>query len=166
MPITKEKKVEVVGKLEKITNEAKSLVFVNFHGLTVTDSTKLRKELKTKKIGYVVAKKTLLKRALGSNKIDGEIPALDGEVALVYGDDPIEPSREIYTFQKDHKDKIKILGGVFEGKFIDALTMTGIATIPSREVLLGQLVGLLASPIRGLAVVLSEIAKSKKGSVA
>lgn len=166
MALTREKKKEIIGKLEEIVSGAKSLVFVNFHKLNVTDSTKLRKTLNPKKIGYVVTKKTLLKRVLDANKIDGELPLLDGEVALVYGDDSIEPSREIYTFQKDHKDKIKILGGVFEGKFMDAIAMTDIATIPSREVLLGQLVGLLASPIRGLAVVLSEIAKSKEGSVA
>ncbi len=162
MAITKQKKVEIVDKFKKAISDAVSLVFVNFHGLTVTDSTKLRKTLKAKSIGYTVGKKTLLKRAFADEKFEGELPVLDGEVALVYGNDPIEPAREIHAFQKEHKDRIKILGGVFEGKYVDAITMMGIATIPQREVLYGQLVGMFASPIRGFVVALSEIAKSRE----
>lgn len=171
MAINKQKKVEIVDKLKKAVSGATSLVFVNFHGLTVADSTKLRKILKLKNVGYVVAKKTLLKRALDATKVEGEIPPLDGEIALVYlpargaqagGTDQIEPAREIYTFQKDHKEHIKIVGGVFDGKYVSALSMTEIATIPSREALYGQLVGMFASPIRGFAVALSEIAKLRQ----
>lgn len=161
MAINKEKKSEIIDKAERAIKDAVSLVFVNFHGLTMADITKLRKSLKVKNVGYSVLKKTLLKRALGSRKIEGEIPELDGEIALVYGTDPIEPAREIYSFHKDHKETIKIVGGVFEDKYMDAVSMISIATIPSREVLLGQLAGLLGSPIRGFAVVLSEIAKKK-----
>ena len=162
MAINKQKKSEVIDKLSKAVSGAVSLVFVNFHGLNVADTTKLRKTLTTKKVGYVVAKKTLLKRALGTTKIEGDIPALDGEVALVYGNDPIEPAREINVFQKDHKGEIKIIGGVFEGKYMDAVSMMEIATIPPREVLLAQFVNLINSPIQRFAVVLSQIV-GKKG---
>ncbi len=162
MAITKQKKTEIVDKLAKAVKGAVSLVFVNFHGLTVTDSTKLRKELKSKNIGYVVAKKTLLKRALDTIKTEGEVPPLDGEVALVYGNDPIEPAREINVFQKDHKEQMKILGGVFEGKFMDAVKMTEIATIPPRDVLIAQIANLINSPIQRFAVVLGQIAKQKE----
>jgi large subunit ribosomal protein L10 len=166
MAITKQKKIEIVDKFKMAVSSAVSLVFVNFHGLTVVDSTKLRKALKSKSIGYTVGKKTLIKRALDETKTEGELPSLDGEVAVVYGKDPIEPAREIFAFLKEHKDKMKILGGVFEGKYMDALAMTEIATIPPKEVLYGKLVYMFANPVRGLAIALSEIAKSKEGSVA
>ncbi len=162
MAISKQKKSEIISKAEKAIKDAVSLVFVNFHGLTMADITKLRKILKTKNVGYSVLKKTLLKRALGVKKIEGELPELPGEIALVYGADPIEPAREVFSFHKDHRETIKIVGGVFENRFMDAVSMIGIATIPPREVLLAQLAGLLGSPIRGFAVALSEIAKARQ----
>lgn len=168
MALKKEKKIEIVDKLKKIIKSAKSMVFVNFHGLNVAGASELRKKLKTEKIGYVVSKKTLLKRALADTKFEGELPPLDGEVALAYLSEPdgdlLAPSREIYNFHKDHKEVIKIIGGVFEGKFIDAPAMLSIATIPGREVLIAQFVNLINSPITRLAVVLGQIAQ-KKGTV-
>ena len=162
MAISKQKKEQIVEKLEKAAREAVSLVFVNFHGLTVGDATNLRKNLVSKNIGYFVAKKSLLRRALGALKFEGDMPSLQGEIAVAYGPDALETAREIYIFQKDHRDQLKIAGGVFEKKFMDAVGMTEIATIPPREVLYGQLVGMFASPVRGLAIVLSEIAKNKE----
>ena len=171
MAINKQKKIEIVDKLTKAVKDAASFVFVNFHGLTVTESTKLRKELKSKNIGYVVSKKTLLKRALDTIKAEGEMPSLDGEVALVYlpagqagGNDPIEPAREINAFQKDHKEQIRILGGIFEGKFMDAAAMTEIATIPPKEVLIAQFVNLINSPIACFAVALGQVAEKKEAA--
>ena len=161
MAINKQKKGEIIEKLTKAISGAESLVFVNFHGLNVTESTKLRKNLTSKKVGYVVAKKTLLKRALDTTKTEGELPSLDGEVALVYGKDPIEPAREIHLFQKDHKEQIKILGGVFEGRYLNAIAMTEIATIPSKEVLIAQFVNLINSPIQRFAVALGAVAEQK-----
>lgn len=161
MALTKEKKIEIVEKLKKLIKSAKSLVFVNFHGLNVADVTTLRKKLRAENIGYMVSKKTLLARAFAEEKFEGEIPALPGEIALVYGNDSLAPSREIYNFHKDHKEVIKIVGGVFEGKYMDAAAMLSIATIPGREVLLAQFVNLINSPIQRFAVVLSEIVKKK-----
>lgn len=162
MALTKEKKIEVIEKLKKIVKSAKSLVFVNFHGLNVADVTSLRKVLRPLNIGYVVSKKTLLTRALSEIKMEGQLPELPGEIALAYGEDMLAPSREIYNFHKDHKEKIKIVGGVFDGKYMDAVSMLSIATIPGREVLLAQFVNLINSPIQRFAVALSEIAKKKQ----
>lgn len=162
MALTKEKKIEIVDKLKKIIKSAKSLVFVNFHGLNVADVTTLRKTLRPLNIGYVVSKKTLLTRALSEIKTEGQLPELPGEIALVYGEDMLAPSREIYNFHKDHKETIKIVGGIFEGKYMDTVAMLSIATIPGREVLLAQFVNLINSPIQRFAVTLSEIAKKKQ----
>lgn len=165
MALKKAKKIEVVVTLEKAIKGAKSFVFVNFHGLNVAGVSELRKKLRAHGIGYTVSKKTLLKRALDTAKFEGEMPVLDGEVALVYGEDALAPAREVYGFHKEHRDVLKIIGGIFEGKYLDAAKMLSIATIPSREVLIAQFVNLINSPIARFAVVLNQIAE-KKGTAA
>jgi len=150
----------MIKELETAVSKSESVVFVNFHGLNVSDETHLRRDLRNQEIGYKVSRKTLLRRAL-TGKAEGEIPELPGEVAIVYSKDATSSPREIYNFQKTHKDILSILGGIFEGKFIGAERMMEIAMIPSREVLYAQLVNLINSPIQRFAVVLGEIAKTK-----
>ncbi len=111
-------------------------------------------------MAYRVSRKTLLKRAL-VGKAKGEIPELNGEVAIAYSKDDISSPREIYNFQKKHKGILNIIGGIFEGNFIGAEKMTELAMIPSREVLYAQLVNLINSPIQRLAVVLGQIEAKK-----
>src|SRR4051812_1364381 len=118
MAITKQKKGEIVDKLSKAIKSAKSLVFVNFHGLKVSDTTELRRALKAEGVSYQVAKKTLTKRVLDAEKFDGEAPELAGEVAIAWGEDEIAPARGIAAFAKKFPEALKILGGVFEGKYM------------------------------------------------
>ena len=150
----------MVKDVEKMIDDSKSVVFVNFHGLNAVEETSLRRDLRDKDVSYKVARKTLLKRAL-SGKAEGVMPELKGEVAMVYGKDQIAPAREVYNFQKTHKGFLSILGGVFEGKFIGAEKMMEMATIPSREVLLSKIAFLLKSPIQRLAIAVNEVAKKK-----
>lgn len=161
MAITKQKKVEILDSAKKFVDGSESIVFVNFHGLTVQGVTSLRKDLKTKGIDYTVVKKTLLKRALNEAKIEGEMPALDGELAMAYGNDAIAPAREVYEFCKTHKDQIRITGGIFQGRYMNAIEMTDIATIPSLKVLHGQFVNIINSPIQKFVMALDQIAQKK-----
>ncbi|MDP2788576.1 MAG: 50S ribosomal protein L10 [bacterium] len=158
--LLKSKKEEIIKDLEKVAKDHASVVFVNFHGMNVSDETILRRDLRDKGVGYKVGRKTLLKRAL-SGKAEGEIPELTGEVAIAYSEDPIASSREVYNFQKTHGGILSILGGIFEGKFIGAEKMMEIATIPSREVLLSKLAFLLQSPMQRLAIALNQISLKK-----
>ena len=159
--LLKSKKEEMVKGLESAITESKSLVFVNFHGLKVSDETKLRRELRDKGVGYKVSRKTLLARAL-KGKADGEVPELAGEVAIAYSKDEIGSPREIYNFQKNHKGIVlSILGGIFEGKFVGREMMMELATIPTREVLLSKIAFLLKSPLQRLAIAVGEVAKKK-----
>lgn len=158
MALLKSRKEEIVKELEKVAKESESLVFVNFHGLNVAEETKLRRELRGKGVGYKVSRKTLLARAL-SGKAEGEMPKLAGEVAIAYSKDGIAGPREVYNFKKGHEGMLAILGGVFEGKFVDAAKMTELAMIPSREVLLSKLAFLLKSPMQRLAIAVGEVAK-------
>ncbi len=162
MAILKEKKKEILKKVKDAVDTSDSVVFVNFHGLGVSDTTELRKELRNKGIGYTVAKKTLVRRALDDAKVEGEMPSIDGELAIAYAKDLIAPAREVYTFQKQHKENLSILGGVFEGKYMNKEDMMDIASIPETPVLYGQFVNLINSPIQRFAVVLDQIAQSKE----
>ena len=175
--LTKSKKEEMIKDLEKAIKGSESVVFVNFHGMNVSNETILRRELRDKGVSYKVSRKTLLKRAL-AKKAEGEIPELSGEVAIAYlprrqaglpakvltkagsKDETIAP-REIHNFQKTHKSILEILGGIFEGKFVGKEKMMEIAVIPSREVLLSKIAFLLKSSIQRLAIAVNEVAKKK-----
>jgi large subunit ribosomal protein L10 len=161
MAITKEKKKEVLDKLVKIAGDSKSIVFINFHSLPVSESTTIRRALREKGVGYTVAKKTLVRKALESKKLEGKIPDLPGELGVVYGIDDLDPAREIYEFQKKLDKKIQIVGGVFEGKFMTLPEMTSIAQIPGLKILQAQFVNLINSPLQGLVIGLKAIADKK-----
>lgn len=162
MAKNKEQKKEVIAKVEKALKDAVSVVFVKFNRLTVADATAMRKELRKEGIGYFVAKKTLLRRALDSQKISGEVPALEGQIAICYGVDAIAPARSIAGFVKKYKEQLAIVGGVFEGAFQGKAQMQEIAAIPPIEVLYAQVANLFNSPIQGLVVALNQIAQGKK----
>jgi large subunit ribosomal protein L10 len=135
---------------------------VKFDKLKVADANAFRRSLQKENIGYFVSKKTLLKRALGKEKITGELPALEGQVAIAYGSDLLAPAREVLSFQKTHKENLSIVGGVFEGKYMNASEMMSIATIPPLQTLRAMFVNLINSPIQRFAVALDQIALAKK----
>lgn len=161
MAISKQKKGEIIDKLSKALKDAKSLVFVNFHGLKVSDSTALRRELEKEGVSYQVSKKTLTKRVLDSEKFEGTQPELTGELAMAWGEDLVAPARGVYSFVKKFPEGLKILGGVFEGKYMSAAEMTEIASIPPIEVLRGKFVNIINSPIQRFAIALDQVAKSR-----
>ena len=161
MAINKAKKTEIVDKLKKAFKDAKSLVFVNFKGFSVGNTTLMRRTLKGEKISYTVAKKTLTSKALEGEKFEGEKPELPGELSLAWGEDLVAPAREVYNFVKKFPENLKILGGVFEGRYMTALEMIEIAKIPGLDILRGKFVNIINSPIQRMAIVLNEIAKKK-----
>ena len=161
MPITLDKKKELVASLEKSLKGANSVVFVKFDKLKVADVNTLRRTLQAQKVGYQVAKKTLLKRALSTHGVSGDLPEIPGQVAIAYSTDLLAGAREVFAFQKGHKENISIVGGVFEGKYMNASEMMSIATIPPLQTLRGMFVNLINSPIQRLAVALDQIAQTK-----
>ncbi len=161
MAISKAKKGEIIEKLTGALKGAKSLVFVNFRGLTVSNATEMRRALKKEGVSYTVAKKTLTRIVLDAEKLEGTAPDLEGELALAWGEDLIAPARGIHSFVKKFPEGLKILGGIFEGRYMSKAEMEGIATIPTLEVLRGKFVNIINSPIQRVAVALSEIAKLK-----
>ncbi len=161
MAITKDKKTEIVGKVSDIVKGAKTLVFAHFKGLSVADQTEMRKALRAQGVGYTVAKKTLLKRGLDTAGYEGEAPVLDGEIALVYGEDELAPAREVAVFVKKFGETLSFAGGVFGGKYVDKAGIMAIAAIPGMDALRGMFAQVINSPRSRFAVVLSEVAKTK-----
>ncbi len=161
MAITKAKKADIVAKIADSLKNAVSVVFVRFNKITVADTSAMRKALKVEGTGYYVAKKTLLKRVLTDAGYKGELPELPGEVAIAWSDtDATAPARAIFEHGKKHEG-LSILGGMFEGAFMDAVKMKEIATIPSLPILRGMFVNVINSPIQGLVVALDKIREGK-----
>lgn len=160
MAITKTKKEEIIAKLDGVKESADSVVFFNFKGMTVANTTAMRKALRENGVGYFVAKKTLLERAFGS-KFEGTMPELPGEIAIAYSEDAIAPAQNVKEFATKFKDNIAIAGGVFQGVFKDKAEMTAIASIPALPVLRGMFAQLINSPRQRFAVVLSKVSETK-----
>ncbi len=163
MAKTKAEKAEIIEKLESGIKGAASSVFVHFTKVTVAEESAMRKGLRESGVSYVVAKKTLIRRALGNLGHKHEDLPLEGEVAIAYGggDDATAPARLVYEFGKKLTDKLKILGGIFEGALFDQVKMQEIATIPPIATLRGMFANILNSPIQRIAIALSEVAKTK-----
>lgn len=161
MAITKQKKQEIVSKIENLLGNSNSVVFVNFDKLTVADASDVRRSLKKENVGYTVLKKTLIKKVLNESKVKGEMPSLSGEIALAYGEDLLAPAREIFSFQKKLADKINIVGGIYEGVYKSKEEMVSIASIPSLQVLRGMFVNIINSPVQRFAIALNQIADKK-----
>jgi large subunit ribosomal protein L10 len=158
--ITKEKKVGILAKLTEVKDTADTIVFVHYKGLSVADTTAMRKELREKGVGMFVAKKTLMKRAF-DGAYTGEMPVLDGEIAVAYSADPMAPAQNMKEFSAKFKEKITIEGGVFQGVYKSKAEMIEIASIPSLQVLRGMFAQLINSPRQRFAVVLNAVAETK-----
>lgn len=162
MAISKDKKREIVAKLTEAFDESSAVTFVGFTKLTVAISSKMRKELADAGVKLYVAKKTLIRKALESKGYTGSLPELPGEVAVAWtSTDVTAPSRMVHEFGKKLKGMLTLLGGVFDGAFVDAAHMTAIATIPPMPVLRGMFVNVINSPIQGLVIALNKIAEKR-----
>jgi large subunit ribosomal protein L10 len=160
MAITKEKKQDIIAKLDGVKTDSEAIVFVKFNGLGGNDTTAMRRDLREEGVEFFVAKKTLMKRSF-DGVFQGEMPELEGEIALAYSTDAITPAQKIKEYTGKYKDNLAIAGGVFQGVYKDASEMTEIASIPALPVLRGMFVNVINSPIQGLALGLNAIAEKK-----
>ncbi len=156
-----ENKKVVVSEIEELAKNAKSIVLVDYRGLTVAQVTELRNSARNAGATYKVYKNRLMKIAF--DKLGIEFPASDFEgttAVLFHNTDEVAPAKVALDGSKKY-GVLKLKSGYVAGKYYNTAEVTALANIPSREVLLGQLVGLLTSPMRSLAVGLSEVAKTK-----
>ncbi|MCI8741666.1 MAG: 50S ribosomal protein L10 [Lachnospiraceae bacterium] len=156
-----ELKQPVVAEIAELLNGATSVVAVDYRGLTVAQDTELRKQLRAAGIVYKVYKNTMIRRAAEGTDYAALDPNLEGPTAIaVSKDDATAPARMLAEFAKK-ADKLEMKGGIVEGTYYDAKGIQVIATIPSREVLLGRLLGSMQSPVTNFARVLNQIAEKQ-----
>lgn len=160
MPLTRIQKEQAVKEISEALPAATSVVFVGFSGLTVTDVNDLRNKLYASGGHMRVMPKRLLKLALKAANVDFDPTTQAGQLAVVWGTDIVAPAKIMYDFAKQKKDVMRLLAGVLEGNTLSLEEVTSLAQLPSREQLLAQLVGVLASPMRGLVSVMSGVPRS------
>lgn len=156
MPLTRQQKEEVVQQMTDHVSSASSVVFFSYSGLNVQDSGELRDKLFEAGCGMRVMPKRLLKLVLQSAKLDFDAISQEGQLAVVWGSDAVSPAKILYEFAKG-KENIHLLAGALEHEMVTLDQVKNLAQLPSREQLLGQLVGVLAGPMRGLVGVLSGV---------
>ncbi len=155
MSKTREQKEAIVAELADKLGRMKSAVFTSVSGYTMPDADSLRAKGREQGIELMVAKKTLLKRALQEHGIEMDVTALEGSVlATVSFQDEVSAAKLMADFLKG-REAMAILGGILEGKSVDASSIKTLASLPSKQQLLGQLVGTLNAPISGFVNVLA-----------
>lgn len=167
MAVTKAKKSEILEELKEKLKEAKSISFTSNSGLSVAEMSELRKNLREVNASFTLAKKTLIKIAMKEiHGVELSDENMEWQVAVVCSfDDPIAGMSKANDFIKDKKDKklgeIKItwLASYFEGELKDKEETKAIASMPSRETLLGRLVGSMQSPLSSFARFLDAASK-------
>ena len=154
-----ELKKPVVEEISSKIQGAQSVVLATYSGITVEQDTALRKQLREAGVTYKVYKNTMIRFAAKGTAFEALEPNLEGPTALaVSKEDATAPARVLAEFAKK-ADKLELKGGVVEGTYYDAAGIGVIASIPSRDVLLGRLLGSMQSPITNFARVLNQIAE-------
>ena len=142
-------KIEIVDKLAHKMDSSSGIYITKYTGLNVVGATRLRKQFRDNDVDYFVSKNTLTKIAASKAGLDNKLDDfLVGQVGIAYaGEDPTSPARVIKDFNKDNKNKLEVLGLVFEGKVFSAEKYKELADLPARDVLISMFVGGLNSPM-------------------
>jgi len=143
----KELKIKSVKDIKEKFDKSKVVILTDYKGLTMSQLSKLRRKLRPIDAEYKVFKNTLISRAIKDKAYDGIDPLLTGSTAILFGyEDQVTPTKVLSEFIKEN-EKPGIKGGLLDGKVIDTKTITMLAKLPSREVLLGRVVGTMKAPI-------------------
>lgn len=157
-----ELKQPIVDEIKENIKDAKSLVLVDYRGLTVEQDTVLRKTMRESDVIYKVYKNTMVKRAIEGTEFESLKDDLEGPTAVVISKtDATAPARLVAKFAKENPE-LEIKTGVVEGTYYDNAGIKTIATIPSRDELISKFLGSIQSPITNFARVIKQIAEQKE----
>ncbi len=161
-----EVKKQVVAEIVEKFKSAESMVVCSYSGLTVEQVTELRKQCRENDVHYCVLKNRLVLRALKELNIEGLDALLDGPNAFVFGTKDVTAAPKILStfIDKNKLTSLEIKGGLVGTEFTDVAGVKALAATPSRDELLGTLVGCLVSPVSALVSVLDEIAEKKEAA--
>ena len=172
MSASKEARIELSGVIKEKIQDAKSVVFVKFSGLTVAEDTELRREFRKNNVEYKVYKNTLIRKAFESLGITDFNDDLNGPTAVAFGSDETGAAKVIVDAAKKYQDKVVVKSAFVEGARVDVKGVQALAAMPSKEQLIAKMLGSLQAPIsnfvgvlsaipRGLVIALNAIAEKK-----
>ena len=144
-------KVETIQEIKERLASCRSVIFADYKGLNVTRVNMLRRRCRDAGVEMRVSKNTLTRIAVSEVGLEGAVPFLTEQTAAFYSqDDPVAPAKILDTFFKEYRMALQLRGGVVEGKVVDASAVSALIDLPSKDILLGQLLGTLNAPIVGL----------------
>jgi large subunit ribosomal protein L10 len=164
LSLNRSEKQAVIDEVSALAAKAQTLVMAEYRGITVADMTKLRVDARSKGVSLQVLKNTLARRAVSGTSFAVVADQMTGPLIYGFSEDAVAAAKVVADFAKTN-DKLVIRGGAYSGKALDVNSVKQLANIPSKEVLLSQLAGLLMSPVSRTARVLAALAE-KKGEAA
>ena len=164
MSLNRSEKEAVINDVTGLAAKAQTLVLAEYRGISVADMTKLRAGARSNGVSLCVLKNTLARRAVQKSAFAVVADLMTGPLIYGFSEDAVAAAKVVADFAKTN-DKLVIRGGAYGGKALDTNGVKQLASIPTKEVLLAQLLGLLQSPISRTARVLAAIAEKKGAGV-
>ena len=165
MSLNRSEKQAVIDEVNGLAAKAQTLVIAEYRGITVADMTKLRSSARSNGVSLSVLKNTLARRSVQGSGFEVVADQMTGPLIYGFSEDAVAAAKVVADFAKTN-DKLVIRAGAYGGKALDVNGVKQLANIPSKEVLLAQLLGLMQSPISRTARVLAAVAGKKGEAVA
>ena len=162
MSLNRSEKEAVISDVTGLAAKAQTLVMAEYRGITVADMTKLRSTARSNGVSLSVLKNTLARRAVAGSSFEVVSAQMTGPLIYGFSEDAVAAAKVVADFAKTNA-KLVIRAGAYGGKALDVEGVKQLASIPSKEVLLAQLLGLMQSPISRTARVLAALAEQKGG---
>ena len=162
MSLNRSEKQAVIDEVTGLAAKAQTLVIAEYRGITVADMTRLRSQAREKGVTLSVLKNTLARRAVAGSAFEVLSGQMTGPLIYGFSTDAVAAAKVVADFAKTN-DKLVIRAGAFGGKVLDVNSVKQLANIPSKEVLLAQLCGLLMSPMSRTAAVLAALVAKRGG---
>jgi large subunit ribosomal protein L10 len=160
LSLNRSEKEAVISDVTSLAAKAQTLVLAEYRGITVADMTKLRNQARSNGVTLSVFKNTLARRAVAGGVFDVLSDQMTGPLIYGFSEDAVAAAKVVAEFAKTN-DKLVIRAGAFGGKILDVEGVKQLASIPSKEVLLAQLLGLMLSPISRTARVLAALSEKR-----
>lgn len=165
MSLNRSEKEAVVAQVQSLAAKAQTLVMAEYRGISAGAVTELRVKAREQGVSLRVLKNTLVRRAVAGTPFEVAAEKMIGPLIYGFSEDAVAAAKVLADFAKGN-EVLVLKAGVYEGKVLDANDVKQLASIPSKEVLLAQLMGLMQSPVSSLARVLAALAQQKESVAA
>jgi large subunit ribosomal protein L10 len=162
LSLNRNEKAAVIEEVTAQVVKSQTLALAEYRGLTVENLNKLRVDARAKGVYLHVLKNTLARRAVAGSQFEVASESMVGPLIYGFSEDAVAAAKVIADFAKTN-DKLVIKGGAYAGKALNADGVKALASVPSKEVLLSQIAGLLKSPVQRMAAVLAALAEKQGG---